>query len=232
MIDKLKTESLSWILWALYRLLSLTWRYTRDPLPPEIEQSIRAGKPFMLAHFHEDEWCLIADYARIHPYVLVSQSKDGSIMARFLERLGYHVARGSSSRGAVAGFLALLRLVKGSANPKKMVSIAVDGPRGPRHKSKFGIFKMAEVLDAEILTGATAADRAWVFRRSWSNAYIPKPFARVHLSLKVEVPLEEVRKHVERDDLAELGYKLEKSILHAKSLAQMSLSSPAATKLE
>jgi lysophospholipid acyltransferase (LPLAT)-like uncharacterized protein len=229
MIDKIRVEIFSFLLGCLYRLLSFTWRKTSDPMPPALAEAIQSGRSYVAAHFHEDEWSLISFYIEVRPNVMVSHSKDGAIMARFLERLGFHIARGSSSRGAVGGFLALLRLIKKSKDPEKLVTLAVDGPRGPRRKAKFGIFKLAEVLNGEILSVSIAADRAWHFKRSWSNAFLPKPFARVHRSFLIALDREEIKKSVERDDLAELAYKLEKSLIDAKSLAQNSVSTKPST---
>jgi len=224
MIERIKIAVASSLLAILYRLLSFTWRKTSEPYPQKILDAIRDGKPYVGAHFHEDEWSLAAFYLDVHPNVLVSHSRDGTLMTHFLTKLGFHVARGSSSRGAVAGFLALLRMVKESTDPEKLVTLAVDGPRGPRRRAKNGVFKLADVLDGEILTASVAADRSWVFKRSWSNAFLPKPFARVHRAFVMGPDLAEVRKLIERGDLAELAYGLERSIIDAKSLAQKSLS--------
>jgi lysophospholipid acyltransferase (LPLAT)-like uncharacterized protein len=165
----------------------------------------------------------VSFYIAVHPNVLVSHSRDGAAMARFLEFMGFHVSRGSSSRGAVSGFLGLLKSIKRSRDPEKLVTLAVDGPRGPRRRAKNGIFKLAEVLDGEILSVSISADRAWVFKRSWSKAFLPKPFARVHRSFVLGLSRQEIQTGMKRDDFADLSYRLEKSLLDAKSMAQNSL---------
>ncbi len=224
MKDKIREFAIAGLLWFLYRCLSLTWRKTSDPMPESVQKVIDRGDPYVAAHFHEDEWALVAFFLRQRPNVMVSHSKDGAAMARFLEFNGFHVSRGSSSRGAVSGFLGLLKSIKRSTDPEKLVTLAVDGPRGPRRRAKNGIFKLAQALGGEILSVSIAADRAWVFRRSWSKAFLPKPFARVHRSFAVGLTQEEVAVGIERDDFADLGYRLEKSLLNAKSMAQKSLS--------
>jgi lysophospholipid acyltransferase (LPLAT)-like uncharacterized protein len=55
--------------------------------------------------------------------------------------------------------------------------------------------------------GAAFADRAWVFRKSWSQAFVPKPFARVVLSYaEVDGPLSKE--------------SVKKALLFAKELAR------------
>jgi len=59
----------------------------------------RKPEPCLFAHWHGDELVLVGYYAHRRLAVLSSLSKDGSLMARVLELLGYQVFRGSSSRG-------------------------------------------------------------------------------------------------------------------------------------
>ncbi len=55
----------------------------------------------------------------------------------------------------------------------------MDGPRGPRFEPKEGIVKLAESFGGPLLVGGAHANRAWIFKKSWSQAFVPKPFARV-----------------------------------------------------
>jgi lysophospholipid acyltransferase (LPLAT)-like uncharacterized protein len=161
----------------LFRILRWTWRIEEGAIPPEAQERLARKETLVWAHWHQDEWALFGAFSGRDMAVLVSDSADGSIMARFAERMGFRVLRGSSSKNAVRGFLQLLRSVKKEKIAN--VSLAVDGPRGPRYEPKAGILKLAEVLGGPLILGAAYADRAWVFRKSWSQAFVPKPFARV-----------------------------------------------------
>lgn len=205
---------ISGLIFFLFKVLRATWRLDESEMPPEIRARIENGGAVVFAHWHEDEWALLGHYAGRGMTVLVSLSRDGSLMASFLTRLGFGVARGSSSRNAVGGFLSLKRVVEKSAERK--VSLAVDGPRGPRHRVKRGVFKLAEVLDSPVLAGAAAADRAWVFRRSWSKAFVPMPFARVKLVYASPLLASEIQKSAERDDYSQLEWELEERLRRAK----------------
>ncbi len=203
---------------TVFYLLKFTWKLEEEALPKEISERLDNGYPVVFAHWHEDEWALLSFYLKRQLIVLVSLSKDGTLMAKFLSKLGHRVARGSSSRGAVSGFLNLIKEVNEA--PRKIVCLAIDGPRGPRRRSKKGIFKLAESLDAPIVVGSAAASKAWVFRKSWSKAFIPKPFARVRLTYALALSSDQVKRGVERDDYATLSYELEERLKSAKSMAQ------------
>lgn len=214
----LKAWLLGNLVFWVFKALSSTWKLVEDPFPPEIEEAFKKGLPVVACHWHEDEWSLLAFFAKRKVIVLVSLSEDGSAMTVFLRKLGFQVLRGSSSRGGVGGLRALIRT--GATQQDKLLSLAVDGPRGPRRRPKNGVFKLSQTLEAPLLIGAAAANRAWVFKKAWSKAFIPKPFSTVHLSYVPSLGIEEVRRGVERDDFAALSCELEERLKNAKKMAQ------------
>ncbi len=152
----------------------MTWKIELNE-SPEMLDFLKNKKPFILAHWHGDELALIHLATRYKIATLSSKSKDGSLMSFVLTRLGAQVVRGSSSRNAVGGLLALMKLIrKGAAS-----SFAVDGPKGPLHQVKPGVIETSKNLKVPIICGSAAADRAWVFEKAWNKAFLPKPFARV-----------------------------------------------------
>lgn len=179
-MKNLKRFLVSFFVEMLFRLLRLTWRIKESELPAIVKTKQLAGETVTYAHWHQDEWALLGAFAGREMAVLVSDSADGSAMARVLENLGFRVLRGSSSRNAVRGFLQLIRAVR--KEKLSSVSLAVDGPRGPRFEPKEGIVKLAEAFGGVLIVGAAAADRAWVFHKSWSQAFVPKPFARISVA--------------------------------------------------
>ncbi|MFA5073033.1 MAG: DUF374 domain-containing protein [Nitrospirota bacterium] len=105
----------------------------------------------------------------------VSESRDGEIMARLLKNFGFAIVRGSSNR---KGHKALRALISSMRKGKK-VAIAVDGPRGPRHKVKIGTMFLAGVSKAPIIPVEMAAKRSWVLQRTWDKLIFPVPFTTV-----------------------------------------------------
>ena len=208
---------ISLLLFLVFFLLRLTWRIKEDSYPKVALAKLESGKNLVLAHLHEDEWAFLGCYAFRPLAVLVSLSADGGVMARFLTRLGFSVIRGSSSRGGAVGLLSMIRLLK--RRKSSLVSLAVDGPRGPRGEAKLGIFKLAASLDSPIVVGGVFSDRSWVFKRSWSQAYIPKPFARIRVVYQEPIEVDWIKAKLDANLDAELTGRANESLASAKSMA-------------
>jgi hypothetical protein len=106
-------------------------------------------------------------------HVMASRSRDGELLARFVERFGVGVARGSSSRGGAAALRRLARRVRAGFD----VAIAPDGPRGPRGEAQAGVIALAALTGAPVVPVAFAARSAWELG-SWDAFEIPRPWAR------------------------------------------------------
>lgn len=105
--------------------------------------------------------------------VMSSQSFDSEYIARFIQRFGYGTAKGSSTRGARAGLIQMIRAVREG----KSAAFTVDGPRGPIYEAKPGALLLAAKANAAILPFSISLDRCWRLP-SWDRIEIPKPFAR------------------------------------------------------
>lgn len=108
---------------------------------------------------------------------LVSPSRDGAMLAVFLNKMGVEVIRGSSRD---SGTKALLQL-KGLVERGYSVGFAVDGPIGPIYEVKPGIIFLAQKMGIKIVPVGSAASNFWTFNRAWDKFQLPKPFARVSL---------------------------------------------------
>ncbi len=162
------------IVYVFYRSLSATWRI-RVVESEDLTQARLSKKQYILAIWHGDELVMISQTKDYLPCTMTSNSKDGELMNYVLNKLGMKTSRGSSSRGAISGLKGLLRLAKGGRNPV----MAVDGPRGPYHQIKPGVFEVAKLLQAELFVAGVRAERALVFKKSWNKAYLPYPFSKV-----------------------------------------------------
>jgi lysophospholipid acyltransferase (LPLAT)-like uncharacterized protein len=105
--------------------------------------------------------------------VMSSLSFDSEYIARFIQRFGYGAAKGSSTRGARAGLIQMIRAVRAG----KSAAFTVDGPRGPRYQAKPGAVMLAAKAGAALLPFSISLDRCWRLP-SWDRLEIPKPFAR------------------------------------------------------
>ncbi len=122
-------------------------------------------------------------FRRYAACILISRSLDGELIARTLGRLGFRSVRGSSSRGAVAGLLAL----RAEVDRGGLAIFTADGPRGPAFRSKLGPVKLAQATGREIGCFHLEPERAWTLR-SWDRFLIPKPFSRVAVSWARSIP--------------------------------------------
>jgi len=120
-----------------------------------------------------------------HAVFLTAPSFDGEYIARFLQRFGYGVVRGSSTRGGGRG---LVEMIRGMRRGLEM-GFTVDGPKGPRYQVKPGILMLAKKTGNPIVPFTVAAEHFWTID-SWDRLQIPRPFTRAKLiySDPIEVP--------------------------------------------
>lgn len=104
---------------------------------------------------------------------LASQSSDGEYIARLLQRFGYGVIRGSSTRGGARGLVEMIRAMKSGL----AMGFTIDGPRGPRHEAKPGPIILAKKTGNPILPFVIEPKRFWTVN-SWDKMQIPLPFSK------------------------------------------------------
>jgi lysophospholipid acyltransferase (LPLAT)-like uncharacterized protein len=162
---------------AVLWLLARTWRveYRREP---GYDEAMRAKEPMLFAFWHARQLPLVWTHRDLGAVVLVSRHRDGELITRVLARFGFGTARGSSTRGGEAAVLAIRAAVQAG----RLIGITPDGPRGPAERAKDGVVFLAGRLGVRVVPVASAARDAWVLR-SWDRFRIPKPFARVCVTL-------------------------------------------------
>jgi lysophospholipid acyltransferase (LPLAT)-like uncharacterized protein len=160
---------------AAIRALAMTWRIRLTNV--ETIRSLRAaGQPFIFAFWHGQMLPLLWNHRRERVAVVISSHRDGEIIARIADRLGYRTIRGSSSRGAARALLGIVRELEAGAE----VAVTPDGPRGPARRFASGALVAAQRVGAPIVGIGVSASRAWRLK-SWDQFMIPKPFSRVHV---------------------------------------------------
>ena len=167
---------------ALINALSATYKV--EVLHSEIPSSIyERGEVPILCSWHQRWFAGITLLPRIHPIsIMVSQSRDGEHISRMITALGWHVVRGSSSRGGTKAFRELLGCLKRGLT----VAHIVDGPQGPFAEIKPGLLSLAQVSGMPIVPMIMSPERTWSFN-SWDRFMIPKPFSRVIVRFDSEI---------------------------------------------
>lgn len=197
---------------TLLRALAATWRVRR--VGREYwDEAFRQGQQPVFALWHRDIPAGVVLHRHKPLTVLISRHRDGEIITRIVERLGYRTARGSTYDGAAAGLRAMLRAAR---EPQALV-VTPDGPRGPALEVAPGILYLAAATGRPLMAAGFAADRAWR-ARSWDRMVLPKPFARVVVVFSPPFPVpREARREGPAQDRAreELAARLEAAAAEA-----------------
>jgi len=111
-----------------------------------------------------------------HGAALISASRDGDLLADAVQRFGYDVVRGSSSRLGASAILQLTQVLASGGD----VVITPDGPRGPAYKLGPGIIFLAQKSGASVLPINLEYSRC-LRLGSWDRFIVPRPFAKVRV---------------------------------------------------
>ena len=153
--------------------LASTWRF-RVVNEPYLSGLRASGKPFIYSLWHGHLLPLLWHHRGSNVAVLISEHRDGELIARTAEWLGYRLIRGSTTRGAERALLSLVRELEEG----RQVAVTPDGPRGPARTFAPGALIASQRSGAAILPVAAGATRSWRLK-SWDRFIIPKPFALV-----------------------------------------------------
>jgi lysophospholipid acyltransferase (LPLAT)-like uncharacterized protein len=155
------------------RLLAATWRIRTSGA--DIVDAFRAARqPIVFTLWHGQMLPLLWHHRQEGIAVLISEHRDGEIIARIASALGFRTVRGSTFRGADRALAGLVRELRAGHD----VAVTPDGPRGPARRFAPGALVAAQRAGAPVVSVGVAATRAWRLR-SWDGFLIPKPFARV-----------------------------------------------------
>lgn len=170
------------------------------------------GERFILAFWHRHLLLMPYCYRGRRISVLVSQSRDGELIARTVARFGIDASRGSSSRGGATGMRSLLR----KAGEGYDLAFTPDGPRGPAGEVQPGVILAAAATGWPVLPVALAATRCRRLR-SWDRFVVPLPLSTVHFVYGE--PLVLARRADPAEGAAELKRRLDQTAAEAERLA-------------
>ena len=221
-MDRIRGRILGTLLWFIGWCIARTLRWT--VIGAEHVSEARASGKVTWASWHGRQLLTVDFHAGMPVVVLASYSRDGEIQTAMLERWGYRVERGSSSRAAVRGLLAMGRAMREGWEP----AIAVDGPTGPLHEVKQGIVALAKHENARIIPTMASASSAWIIP-SWDRTFIPKPFARAVMIYEKPVAVPEA---VTDAELESIRAALETKLREMTARADASFGEAAKARLE
>ncbi len=144
--------------------------------------------------WHEFIMPLISRWGWCDLTLLVSQHRDAEWLNQVAGRMGFQMARGSSTRGGPAAIRRLTQL----GNQSSLV-ITPDGPRGPRRQMAPGAVYLASQLEMPIIPIGVGLSRAHRLN-TWDKFAIPLPTSRVRVIFgpKIYLPGTDDREQLDR----------------------------------
>lgn len=131
------------------------------------------GVPILFALWHGRMFLSIQAHRHEGIVTMASRSRDGEIIAGWLERNGYSVVRGSTTRGGSEALREMVRRIRSGRSG----ALTVDGPTGPPREVQPGIVQLARMTGGWILPITSSSARAR-FLASWDRYLLPMPFSR------------------------------------------------------
>jgi lysophospholipid acyltransferase (LPLAT)-like uncharacterized protein len=132
------------------------------------------GQPFILAFWHGRILMMPKSWrASVPIHMLISQHRDGRLIARTVAHFGIRTVQGSTTRGGSAALRAMLKVLKAG----ECVGITPDGPKGPRMRASDGIVAVARLSGVPVLPATFATSRRKLLG-SWDRFAVALPFSR------------------------------------------------------
>ena len=160
----------------IIRVLARSWRI-RERNADGWRRLRAEKKPWIFALWHTSLLPIAYKHSNEGIAVLVSQHRDGELIARALAAWGNTTVRGSTTRGGSRALLAMIRELEGGVT----VALTPDGPQGPALVFQGGALIAAQRANVPIVPILMHVDRAWRLK-GWDRFTIPKFFARVTLA--------------------------------------------------
>ncbi|MBI5233544.1 MAG: DUF374 domain-containing protein [Deltaproteobacteria bacterium] len=119
------------------------------------EKLLSEDRRCILAFWHGRLLMMPCAYKGKRATILVSQHRDGELIARAVRGFGIESVRGSSTRGWLGGVKGLLRAVRSGSD----LVITPDGPKGPERKAWMGVVLIAKGTGMPILPVSFSASK-------------------------------------------------------------------------
>jgi lysophospholipid acyltransferase (LPLAT)-like uncharacterized protein len=157
------------VIWLLRRTMRVTY-IGRDIMPSFAAR----GDGFIGVFWHGRMLMLPLIYPGKRIHILISDHRDGEIIANVMKRFGFDSVRGSSTKGGIGALKEMITLLKEGSD----LGITPDGPKGPAEVVKGGVAQLARLSGKAVIPIAFASSRRIRFT-SWDRFYLPLPFARL-----------------------------------------------------
>ena len=157
--------------WLVRRWVGTTrfhFRFADPTTDPAVARA--SGRRYIYAFYHEVMLFPAYYWAWPEMQILISDHRDGELIAQVVKRLGFGVVRGSSTRGGARALREMTHRID-----RGHLCVTPDGPRGPRRHVHQGLAYLSSRTGLPIVGAGMAFRRPWR-ARSWDRFAVPRPF--------------------------------------------------------
>lgn len=188
--------------------LTSSWRFIGIE---KVEHLLDAPPGLLVAFWHQRLMMspLMRRKTKKRVYMLISNHRDGEIIANAVKGYGLDFIRGSSADPKKkwkekGGAPALARMIA-ALEEGQVVAVTPDGPIGPARKAQAGVIRLAQMSGAPIIPVAYSVSRGKNLR-TWDRFLLAAPFSKGCIAVldPIEVPadaspemIEETRQKLE-----------------------------------
>jgi lysophospholipid acyltransferase (LPLAT)-like uncharacterized protein len=162
----------SFLIYYLVNLIGITMKWEMSGGTGK-RGAVPSNQPLIYVFWHNRILPATWFFQHLGIVVMTSQSYDGDIIARLIQRFGYGASRGSATRGGSRS----LREMTSCLSAGFDVAFTIDGPKGPIYVAKPGAIQLAKLSGCPVLPVCQTPARYWELK-SWDRFRIPKPFSR------------------------------------------------------
>ncbi|MDM7922595.1 MAG: lysophospholipid acyltransferase family protein [Pyrinomonadaceae bacterium] len=163
------------VFYLLVKAIGSTLRFERTDW--ENYESIADAGNFPIYAFWHDRIIAGTYFFRDRGIIVLSSSSfDSEYTARCIQRLGFGIIKGSSTRGGIQALVGMIRMMKAGY----AMAFTIDGPKGPRYEAKAGPVLLAKKTGNPLMPFVIECRKFWTVK-SWDRLQVPKPFSKANI---------------------------------------------------
>lgn len=163
----------------------------------------KAGKTVIFAVWHQATFLMFHLYRHRRTVIFVTSEVRGRVLGKCAEWMGYKTLPIYLER-KITMARSTARLVNYIKKGHDAV-IAVDGPLGPLHEVKQGVFYLSKGANAPVVPVGVKAPWKITLSWRWDKYFIPLPFSKVTISLGKPIKPQEINKIDLKKELMKLS---------------------------
>lgn len=209
--QRIVIRTVGYLGYLMVRLIGSTIRFEKTGW--ENFEAIKAAGKIPIYSFWHDRIIAGTYFFRKQGIIVLSSSSfDSEYTARCIQRLGFGIVKGSSSRGGAQALVKMIRMMKSGFE----MAFTIDGPRGPRYKAKSGPIILAKKTGNPLMPFVLECEDYWTLK-SWDRLQIPKPFTRANLIIGEPIYVESRARDKELEaKIVELQTSLDELVLRGE----------------